>query len=62
MFVTRGHLINLFIAGPISDLDIGHNVYQADNWNKYKKKRFQCSSRSCDYITQDGDMTRNSNF
>lgn len=61
MFVIRGHLINLFIAGAISDSDIGRNVYQADNQNKHTQK-FQYSSRSCDYITQDGDMTCNSHF
>ena len=35
MFVIRGHLINLFIAGPISDSDTGRNVYQADNQNRH---------------------------
>lgn len=35
MFVIRGHLINLFIAGAISDSDIGRNVYQADNQNRH---------------------------
>ena len=47
MFVIRGHLINLFIAGAISDSDIGRNVYQADNQNKHTQK-FQYSSRSWD--------------